>query len=794
MESSQLILSLFLCLFQQWHAPLVLSSLLTDNIVEQRKRRAITRWEQERARVHSELATRIRQSCHASSRRRTGVFHHDEYTKWAISNDLAAHPCPVKKDGTYRDDAAFLKREEGIDTHAEERRAYLLGLIADIDALHDSMKALAEDWTAILSCESRYSLSPTLLHVFTSEDQESCPADVLSAPLTVIRGEIFSLCHVGLADIPAYLPVLDGLFEGNSVYQTLWKEVMGKGGVPQGSFSVWLYGMLPYVEHRVRKSGIMDSVLGRILDTCAGRLHLSSPTQNREGMDPGYALLDSFALVAKRRDPEDASLVRLGELASLEMWNNIFKDGFLKPIQDDYLSVWSRGKKVTENVVETVEEHLENVKGELHNIDELLYHPSTHEKQGPSASRGEGKGNAEILEKKQQTKRKVTLLNKQASPFLLRYRTVFEALSGATRALSVVSSAGNLASMTEAVLRAHEQNALSSGLISIGKALPSLMTLTEEFRIICLRQTVGLFFQRSIFVAGLVGTGATFLEMLNQNQNTVALTSKMTAELALLALPFAGALGKLMGISLVLPVCGALVFVIVTGNVIYCLFRDDDEIAFLKNNIWNKRNKYTQYYDLLEEKDDKKFILNDSESKILNNMCIPSSEIWSNMQNIVGEQFSKFVFPHVSMGMNEHLVYIYIQSLNTYLGSDIDIQTEIQAKCTDMNTDYYSCPHSSYLPVSYEEYTVNINPVHEEKIHTEQYVIHETAFKVEDIKAFVRKTGKKYIGIQCTISVSNGSVPFEKKTYGIDAISPWINPAPQLNKRLDSLTESLTSN
>ncbi len=38
--------------FQQWHAPLVLSSLLTDNIVEQRKRRAITRWEQEIGRAH----------------------------------------------------------------------------------------------------------------------------------------------------------------------------------------------------------------------------------------------------------------------------------------------------------------------------------------------------------------------------------------------------------------------------------------------------------------------------------------------------------------------------------------------------------------------------------------------------------------------------------------------------------------------------------------------------------------------------------------------------------------------
>ena len=167
--------------------------------------------------------------------------------------------------------------------------------------------------------------------------------------------------------------------------------------MPQGSFSVWLYGMLPYVEHRVRKSGIMDSVLGRILDTCAGRLHLSSPTQNREGMDPGYALLDSFALVAKRRDPEDASLVRLGELASLEMWNSIFKDGFLKPIQDDYLSVWSRGKKVTENVVETLEKRLARVTKEQRDIERRLRYLSTCEKLVPPAPPRGGRGNAETI-------------------------------------------------------------------------------------------------------------------------------------------------------------------------------------------------------------------------------------------------------------------------------------------------------------------------------------------------------------------------------------------------------------
>ena len=731
--------------FQQWHAPLVLSSLLIDTIVERKKQKAVSQWRMERGNTHFNLALSIRD---------------EKSLERAIRDDLAAHPCPVKINGTHRDDEAFMQRVDGVDIHAEERHMYLRMLTTEIKAVCDSLTVLAADWSALLACKERYSLSDTLLHVFKSDDQQTCPADVLSSSLTMLRGEIFCLCQMGFAGMPAYDAALDGLFEDSAVFQTLWKDVIGKGGVPQGSFSVWVYNLLPYISYRAEKFGIRDSVLAQILDTCAARLRIPSPTQNREGVTPLQALQKALMLIHPS-ESDESLLTYIGKLSEIDPYIALVKDGLLNILPEDSPPAPERDG----NTAGQTDGGSDTRQGDVYKHQEERAQGKDEEKKTANPQKMYREQDQAILQDRQ-------------TPSLLRYTTVKEALSAATRALGIAASVGNLAVMAEEVLKASKQGDLTGGLYSLGKALPSVLALTEEFRALCLRQTIGPLFAKVVVAGGAVAAGATFLEMRDQEENALAITSKMAAELALLLLPYAA--GNL-------PLAGILILVNILGTTIYDTCRDDDEIVFLKNTIWNRREKHALYYTALEIRDEKRFIFDDKEVKIDNNIYVPSSQIWGNVRETVGEQIAKFAFPDITIVMNEQILYVLIRSYRLYFGEKLDININIQIEYMETMTYF-----SPTFPQISKHYEITPTPVHEEKINTDHYMLHEIVFSRKDIFSSLRKKPtKQYKRTRCLVSIATNGLPLDQRSYTVDEDSSWLNSAPELKNRLALLTRQL---
>lgn len=784
--------------FQQWHAPLLQSSLLTDTVAELRIRKAV---ENREGLIHrnrlvkaagysvgSIPADAMADAASAQLNAQRHGYETKDLMDW-VSPDVLRDAAFTqwkertnhKLTGNYNAD--MLLWLEGIDIHYKKREEYIKKLDADIKELRRSMLPFARDWAAILSCEKRFSLSETLCKVFKSDDQANSPHSRLSTPLTTSRDEIFCMCQSGIAEVTEYFPILNELFEKNATFSKLWQEIIGKGGVPQGGFSAWLCSLIPYVEHRVSINGITDPLLASFLDTSSKRLHCTSPAaQDREKIDAENALLMAFVVMDNGKTLMN-SLPGLSDIASLSKLSKIIKDGLLNPIQNDFPDVFKKDIQAAKDLISKLRNEKIYIQFDL--ISYILT-----EKIRNRRIRDAPQDEHKTHKTKSYYKHRIDSLQKSLSSqkILLRYTSCAEALIVACRVLAVVASVANLAVITKAMFKASQHGDGFTPLTSLGKALPSALTLIQEFRTVYLKQTVGALFRGAVVAAGLAAAGTTFVEMWQKDQNRAAMAGRMTMELALILIPFSGKAAALLGIGSTLPVAAAIVLFIVGGYTIFYLCKDSEEVEFLKNSLWNKKDDYAAYHAALEETDSQKFILDDDKVTSVEDMEIPSSPIWQEAYDVVSKQASKFIYPNITMAMSQEYLYVNIKILrmhiDTNIGDDISIGITFKARMLDYGMAY------GENSISIDAYYKNIDilPVCDEKFHAEEYLVCEMLFNTTDIKSKVScKTGETWLGLSCVVSLSTGGITLEDKAYYRDLLSLRYAATPEVEKRISDL-------
>lgn len=764
--------------FQQWHAPLLQSSLLTDTVAELRIRKAVENTEGliHRNRlvkaagysVGSIPADAMADAASAQLNAQRHGYETKDLMDW-VSPDVLRDAAFTqwkertnhKLTGNYNAD--MLLWLEGIDIHYKKREEYIKKLDADIKELRRSMLPFARDWAAVLSCEKRFSLSETLCKVFKSDDQTNCPHSTLSTPLTTSRDEIFCMCQSGIAEVTEYFPILNELFEKNATFNKLWQEIMGKGGVPQGGFSAWLCSLIPYVEHRVSINGITDPLLTSFLDTSSKRLHCTSPTRDRGKIDPKEALRMAFVLTENGKTWRDV-LPDLSDVAFSSKLFKTVKEGLLNPFKEYYEALLKEKERLSPAGQGDAGQAPASSKA----AETTFQRPHVYE-------------DAKTAESKAQP------LRAHDTTIYLRYTSALDALINVCRALAVLTSVANLCAIAKELLRAHQQGEAYSALNGLCKALPSALTLIQEFRTVYLKQTVGVLFRGAVVAAGLAAAGVTFAEMWRKDQDGVAMAGRMTMELALVLIPFSGKVAALLGLHL-LATGAVFVLLIAGGYTLFYVCKDSEEVEFLKNSLWNKKDDYAAYHAALEETDSQKFILDDDEVTSVGYMEMPSSPLWQDAHAVLKKHVSKFIYPNITMAMSQKYLYVNIKLLRMHRDQRIegDLTTKVTLKAHML--DSARLYGSGNIDINTYYKNVDVSPVCEENFHAEEYLVCEMLFEKQAIESFASgNDGEAWLGLSCVASLFLGGIVLGEKTYYRDLLFLRYAATPEVEKRINDL-------
>ena len=785
--------------FQQWHAPLVYTSLLIDGVVEKRKQRVKAEWQQERARRHAASVRAMndpRRLAMATCHGQQSVRHDEEVLRMRMEEDIARNPCPVEK-GT--SNADFLKKLDSDIALDPERETYLIDLTNRLTQLRNSMEKLITDWTRLLSHDDKkYSLKPTLLQAFKSEDQSSSSQEKFAEPLTLSRGKIFSACHIGIADMDPYLPSLKDLFKNNKVYSDLWKEVMGKGGVPEEEFSVWLHTLLPFVGFQAKNGTLNDGVLTQILDVCANRLHVTSPTQNRRSKDIGYLFTESLVFFSGNDSPTESQMYELGELIqNPAVSEKILSDG-LNPIPAMYLEHWSRGtsREAFEGTLAKAEEELTQATSRAERagrkLDRYLRHleklksvtPVWHSKSKAGTVKTRNQKNwqkkEKILAHKVSETKRITQKQQRLLEEITRTSKV-DALNQGIATLSLMASTANLAVMAKEISALHSKGQSTKEIVALLKMTPSIMSFITEVRQLFLQQAARKLFLNTYIAVSGAGVVADLFDMISRSENMEAFISGGIADFSGMALVLLPRLVPTLG--MLIPAAGVLMLLFVGGTILYIALKDDEEVAFLKNNLWS--NTWGNFDNRAIKEGLKNGKLDEEKVKIINNSLLPTPKIWQNAKSIVEEHLSLFSAPAVTIGLDKQALYVSIRAWRLSSNDILDITLSIYGTSTWLNG-----PITSQNPASRQK----IGPefLIRDAIETgaPQYLLFEAYFDMIRIREYINGLFMTHFieEMECVIEMKIGDFQLAPQRYVVNTNDPWINPTKEAIEKLRTAT------
>jgi len=772
--------------FQRWHSPLVTTSILIDEVIAAMKNREQGEWDQDIKEKYADFVKDAEEDKYLRKIYNNPAPSTRDPDK-SIAEYKASHPSPETMETT----SLLRKQSRFIDINFKDRDAYLNEQKKNRENLRDSAKVLIDDWIALLKYDDKnYSFVPTMTKVFESDDQKKPPnTDKLADPLTLARGRIFTLCHTGISDLEIYLPGLDDLFTKESAYIQLWKDVIGKGGVPQQEFGGWLLILAPFVGYRVHQNDLKDSVLKNILQYSCKRMGVPSPLDtpspkeedSKEGVDIGCVMADIFALSSSAWGVPHESVFQ--DLAK-KTGERIFGDA-LPIITKKYVEVLSEGKQEAVAVRDYIQ-RLQQVR----RIVPLKRNPHTG---GVVMSwKGEEWATAKSARAPEEEMRaKLRQIDEQAAHAEAAYTGKLpkaKALSQGVAVIALVISVADVADLTKRLTSRSKKEGVTGAALGLAKLIPSAMGLVQSVRAVFLREAIGGLFGTIVAAAPTVDALVEIFDLYRRSDNA-AIAGQVIMGISGTALLCASGIAGWLGVA-VIPVAGIILLTYIGGLLLYNLYKDDKDVAFLKNNLWSNLDSGEDFPEIQrklrsEYVDAEKITIGKDGS-----IALPSPETWQKAFKEVVDYLPVSAAPSVIIGINKKVMYIRIQSWDVIPDDTVQMTFKISAFYRKYEIAFPG-EESLCQNIDIDNRFLLRDAIN---VGAPQYVLFEAYFNMRRIEAAVKElfAGNVLCGSTCTIRVTYGNHEVFAKSLNVNfAGKLWINRTDEAEAKLNEAAQSI---